>query len=58
MNFLKRWLMWSIVVAIIFFVLGNVFFDLTWFHSRDEIPLASLCAGGFFGFFCALKSND
>lgn len=58
MNFLKRWLLWAIFIAILLAVLASIFFDHTWMNSRDDIPGAAFWGGIVFGFLAAIKSND
>lgn len=58
MNFLKRWIVWSIISGIILAILASLFFDLTWMNSRADIPEASFWGGIVFGFLAALKSDN
>lgn len=58
MKFLGRWLILALVGFIAALILGNLFFDLTWFNSRDEIPNSAFWVGVVFGFIGAIKGND
>jgi multisubunit Na+/H+ antiporter MnhE subunit len=58
MNFLKKWLVNFIIIFLLAFVLSNIFFNLTWMTSRDEIPEASFWAGVVFGFVATLIYKD
>ena len=58
MNFLKRWLILGVIVFIVGVIFANVFFDLTWLNSKDEIPESAFCAALVFGFLGAITSND
>lgn len=58
MNFLKRWLILGIIAFITAVIFANVFFDLTWLNSKDEIPESALIAGVVFGFLGAITSGD
>jgi uncharacterized membrane protein len=54
MRFLGSWIKWGFVIFVIAMILANIFFDLTWFHSRSEIPTSSLCLGLVGGFLSAI----
>ncbi len=58
MKFLGRWLILALVGFIAALILGNLFFDLTWFNSRDEIPNSAFWVGVVFGFVGAIKGSD
>ena len=58
MNFLKRWLILGVIVFIVGIIFANVFFDLTWLNSKDEIPESCLIAGIVLGFLGAITSGD
>lgn len=58
MNFLKRWLILGAIVFVAGIIFANLFFDLTWLNSRDEIPESCLIAGVVFGFVGAITSGD
>ena len=58
MNFLKRWLILGPIVFVAGIIFANLFFDLTWLNSRDEIPESCLIAGVVFGFIGAITSGD
>ena len=58
MNFLKRWLILGAIVFIAGIIFANMFFDLTWLNSRDEIPGSCFIAGVVFGFIGAITSGD
>lgn len=58
MKFLGRWLVLALVGFIAALILGNLFFDLTWLNSRDEIPESAFWVGVVFGFVGAIKGSD
>ena len=58
MKFLKRWLILGAIVFVAGIIFANIFFDLTWLNSRDEIPESCLIAGIVFGFVGAITSGD
>lgn len=58
MNFLKRWLILGVIVFIAAVILANIFFDLTWLNSKDEIPESAFWAALVLGFLGAITSGN
>ena len=61
MGFFKRWFKWSIISFFVCLILLEIFLalGLDWLiWGAEDTPISSsLCAGGFFGFLCALKED-